>query len=631
MLNQMRNAASSFIAKIFAALLMLSFGIWGISDFIHSHVQSDKVVATVGSQKIDSRTFDLAFSRQMQRLAPMFKGQLTRQMAAQIGLGQQALRDLVQEALFDQAGNDLGILIGDKVVAREIRNDPTFKGVTGQFSHRRLLEILQRADLTEQEYINLVRRDMAQRFVVESLTGGVTAPDIMAREIWKVQNEQRQGETLTIKNAAQTNIPTPTEAQLKKYHDDHKVEFTAPQYRKVTYVFIKTTEVAKGIPVTEDELKQAYDTYAGDFQKPAARHLEQMILPTEKAAKAAAKEVEGGADFAKVAADKAKMKGDAIDLGLVTQKDLLPQIAKVAFAAKVKAGDVVGPVKSPLGWHVIKVTKVIPAETKSFSSVRDQLKAKVQQNKATDVVYKLGNKLDDKVGGGATLEEAAKALNLQVHTVDRIDRRGNDAKGNAVKGLPPGDFLKVAFDSEKGVESTLNEAGNAGYYMLRVDDIIKSHVRPLAEVKDKVTAAWKADQQQAEAKKKADEAAKRLGDGAALKEVATSVGGTVGETPMVKRDERNKDVPPAVHAALFSAKLDGAKVAAVNGGFTVVRPTKVVAADPASDKKAVDQTAKQLQQHMQNDVAAELSTALENHYGVKVHQQAMERVLHRGS
>lgn len=627
MLNKMRKATGSFVAKLLAGLLIISFGAWGIGDYIGGRAQ-DEAVAKVGDREIGPYELQRAVDREIERLQPLFGGNLSREQAAQLGLGRSALQNLVRDTLFELAASDLGILVSDQLVAQEIRTDPLFEGLTGGFSKQRFDEIMRRAQLSEQAYIELVRKDIAQRMMMQSVVAPAIAPGPMARVLWKYRNEQRRGETLMIEDAAQTGIPEPSDTELAQYHEQNAAQFTAPQFRKATYVFLETSELAKEIGVTEEELQQAFDTYSGEFTKAEQRELKQMILPKKEAAEAAAQAVEGGAAFAEVAAERANMQEDAVVLGSVTRDDLLPQVADVAFEAA--QGDVVGPVESPLGWHVLQVGNIVDGEDKTLDDVRDEVTQRVQQDKAVDILFDLANRLEDRLGGGDTLEEAAQSLDLPVRTVERVDRQGRGPDGEPVDDLPPGDFTQVLFDTEVGVESTLTQAGDAGYFIVRVDDVIEEKLKPLETVRAEVAEAWRAEKRSEAAKQKAEQAAERLAGGAELAAVAQEVGGETGETPMLTRTKPSGEVARAVHDALFQTPLKDAEVARVDGGYTVVRPVAIEAADPGANAEAVTQTAQQLGQSVQNDLAAGLATALRGEYGVSVQQRVVDRVMRPG-
>jgi parvulin-like peptidyl-prolyl isomerase len=80
-----------------------------------------------------------------------------------------------------------------------------------------------------------------------------------------------------------------------------------------------------------------------------------ILIPDEKKAKDLKAKIDAGEDFADLAKKwshcPSKKKGG--DLGWFKKGDMVPEFEAAAFAAKT--GDVVGPVKTQFGWHIIKM------------------------------------------------------------------------------------------------------------------------------------------------------------------------------------------------------------------------------------------------------------------------------------
>ena len=85
----------------------------------------------------------------------------------------------------------------------------------------------------------------------------------------------------------------------------------------------------------------------------------------------------------------------------------------------------------------------------------------------------LANEFDDTIAGGASLEEAAAALDLPIASFAAVDRSGRSPDRQLVADLEPRQqILAEAFQLEPGSDSLLMEtASNNGYFMVRVDAI----------------------------------------------------------------------------------------------------------------------------------------------------------------
>lgn len=133
-------------------------------------------------------------------------------------------------------------------------------------------------------------------------------------------------------------------------------------------------------PVTDAELKPEYDAQVAAM--PSEYHARHILVEDKAAADAITKEVQGGSDFAKLAAEKSKDSSaeSGGDLGWFT----LDTMAK-PFSDAVKTlqpGQITDePVQSQFGWHVIKLEESRTSAPPSFEEVKDRVKVLVQRKK----------------------------------------------------------------------------------------------------------------------------------------------------------------------------------------------------------------------------------------------------------
>jgi len=117
MMEALRSSAGSWIAKIFIALLAMSFGIWGIADVFRGH--STDVLARVGSEKITGQEYRRAFDRQVRAFSERQGVQITPEQAKSIGLDRQVLAQLLQGATLDAQASSLGLAVSDAMIAEQ--------------------------------------------------------------------------------------------------------------------------------------------------------------------------------------------------------------------------------------------------------------------------------------------------------------------------------------------------------------------------------------------------------------------------------------------------------------------------------------------------------------------------------
>jgi peptidyl-prolyl cis-trans isomerase D len=301
-------------------------------------------------------------------------------------------------------------------------------------------------------------------------------------------------------------------------------------------------------------------------------------------------------------------------------------MAKPAFAAQ--PGAVIGPVQTALGWQITKLVKVEPDQPRTLDQVKDEIRRNLSQ---TSDVADVANQLDDTLAGGASLEAAAKKLNLSLETFPAVTREGMDASGKPIAeliGTPQ--LLPTAFGTDTGQESTQIDDGDGGYFILRVDAITPAALRPLDQVKDKVTADWLAEARDKAAGEAASKIVDRIKLGEDLGTIAKSMGVAVTLTSPFTRDagDEANGVSAALANLLFAVKKGQAATApndsGTNPGHVVAVVTDIQPANPGSDADGTKKLGDELNRAMAQDVVAEFRKALEGVIPVKIEPKAVE-------
>lgn len=152
------------------------------------------------------------------------------------------------------------------------------------------------------------------------------------------------------------------------------------------------SQIDKSVTLSDEELQKIYDANKKDYEQVKARHIliafkgspaAQPGKPelTEEQAKAKAEDIKkqlaAGAkfeDLAKKESDDTGSGANGGELGAFGHGQMVPEFETAAFAAKV--GDVIGPVRTQYGYHVIKVDS---HEYSPFASVKGTIEKKEHQ------------------------------------------------------------------------------------------------------------------------------------------------------------------------------------------------------------------------------------------------------------
>lgn len=622
MMEAIRKFSTSFIGKIVFVLVLLAFGsgFWYFGNPFGGG--EENWVARVGGEDIPPQLVVNAYQRELNRLRAAGTS-IDSERAREIGLPQRVLGQIIDRTLLDLAIADLGLAAGDDEVRAAIIANPAFHGPGGGFDRARYRETLRAAGFSEQGYEQSVRHNLLRAAYIGSLQAAIRPPRVMVEALYRFQHERRTAEALRIADADIADIAKPDQAALMAFYREHQDMFTAPEYRRLTAIILRVNDLIGEMAVSDEALRAAYEERADEFSQPERRTLKQMVLPDRESAEKAYRRIKEGADFAAVAKELAGLDPGALDVGTVTKNELIPDLAAAAFS--LPEGGVSEPVKSPLGWHLIKVVRIEPARVKSFEEVKKQLAAELAREKAVDALFDLSNRLDDVIGGGAALEDGAAQLGLKLRRIEAIDAEGRDPNGKTIADLPAG-LVKTAFDTPERGDSLLTEGGDDSYFIVRVDKVIPPAVKPFAAVRDAVVQALLADRRAAAGKKKAEAAAEALKAGKPLAEVASAEGAAVLTAKPFDRSEAGAGLPKKLVGTLFAARPGEPVVVRIGDAFYVGRVKSVIAADPNTDPAGVEQLERQLARMVDRDLLDQLVSTLRRQHAVEINTRLFQQL-----
>ena len=515
------------------------------------------------------------------------------------------------------AARDMGVTVSDAVLAREIAAMQAFQDDQGNFDKTKYANLLRANNLSEAEFEQIMRNDLRKLVIFDSLRTATVVPDSVASARAHFQDDARVAEVVEVKISEMEKPAEPDEATLAAYHEKNARAFTAPEYRKVTAIALTPENIGQRIEVSDDDIAALYEERRDEFSTPETRTVQQLLLDDKAQADRAAELLAGGAGFADIAA---ALGVEPIDMGQLTAKDLPKQSSDAIFSTA--AGQVTEPVESPIGWHVFRVEDIAAPSVRTLDDVSARLRQDIVDERALGFIYDLSANLDDAIGGGATLDEAAAELSLPLIHVPAIDRDGFDRDGEKVTGLPaPQTFVAEAFRAEVGLESGLVEIPN-GFFILRVDEVIEPALRPLAEVRAEVLARWRGEKMTQAAQARARDLRARLESG----ETAEAVGATA--TAPFTRDGLpggTPAVPADLAGRLFDLNIGQAAVGRVQDGFLVARVVEDIPVQPDADRLAgLEET---LVTELARDIGEQYVQALTERYGAEVNQAKVQQVL----
>jgi peptidyl-prolyl cis-trans isomerase D len=623
MMQGIRKAGQSLIGRLIVAVLfgflIISFAIWGIGDIFRGYGRN--AVAVVGKTEIGLEQMRTAYQNEIQQLTRQQRRQITPDMARLLGLDQRVLSRLVTEAALDQTAERLGLAVSDDTVREVLFNDPNLKNAAGQFDRNRFAELLRATGLTEQAFVREQRAATMRQELAEMVIGGVAAPAALQELGHRLRHEQREIAYVTLPESAAGEIEAPAEDVLKRYFEERKTAFRAPEYRSANLLVLTPATLADPAKVSEADARARYEQVKTQrFGTPERRVVQQIIFPSPEEAQAARARIEAGETFEAIAASRKVAEGD-LTLGTFTREELVdPAVREAAFALTETA--VSAPVQGRFGVVLLRVPSVEPAKLRPFEEVADEVRRDIANARAAEQMTTLHDKIEDQRASARPLPEIAKEFGLALRSFGPADARLGKPDGGTEEPVPGGETTRTAiFGSDIGVD---NEAvrlpNNGGYAWFDVTKIDPPRERGFDEVKAQVEAQWRADEVAKRLSERARELTQKLDAGERLDALAFAQGLALEDATLGRQDQ-NEALPRNVVQLVFGTPAGKSNSAALDNGGRVVFQVKTATVPPyVRTTEEAENFVRLLSSSISEDMLAQYVAKLQSDLGVQVNQ-----------
>jgi peptidyl-prolyl cis-trans isomerase D len=624
MLRGIRKASENWLGRGLMAVVMTllagSFAVWGINDIFRGFGRAG--LAKIGDAEISIDRFKQNYQDRLQQISREIGRPLPADRASALGLDRQVLGEMIAQAGLDQRVHQMGLGLSDADIARRITSDPKLQNTNGQFDRAKFELILRNMGYSEQRFVAEQRQDILRRQILGSVAADLAVPKAWLEALNQFENQQRSIEYIALGPAQAGDIPQPTDEELKKYFDERKILFRAPEYRNIAIVTVTPGELAKWMEVSDDDIKQAYDQRRSSFTTPEQRHVEQIVFPTLADAQTAADRIKNGAHFSEIASERG-LKNQDIDLGTIPKSRIVePAVADAAFT--LQEGEVSAPIQTRFGAALVTVLQIVPETTQPLADATQQLRSDIALERAKSQVRNLHDKVEDDRAGGSTIEEAAAKLKLPVSTYE-VDRSGRDRDGKSLLNIPHGaDVVKAAFASDVGVDNDPIDA-DGGYIWYDVAAIAPARERTLDEVKAEVEHRWHDDEVASRLKTKAADLVGKLNSGEQLAALASADGIKVQTAKNIKRGTANGDISARMTDAVFQTAKDayGSAVGDDPTQWVVFRVLEVYTPPLDANSRDYERMTQTVQGELSNDLIGQYIARLEDDLGISVNASVL--------
>ncbi len=553
-------------------------------------------VATVNGEIIPVERYHRRYQEYLNLYQQTLRERFSPDLAERMGLPRQVVDDLVQETLVAQRARAEGLDVSDEELNAQIHAIPAFLEA-GRFTLRRYEDVLQRLGYTKAGFEDDMRRRLTRMKVESTVRGAVRVSDAEVEQAFTQMREEVRAVWALVEAAPLAAAAAVTDAELEAYLKARADDFRLPERRHVQYVTVDPKEFAR--TPSDAEVEKYYAEHAAEFEEPPqakAAHILVRVPETggseaEDQARTkvadAIRRAKAGEDFGKLAREISQDTATAPkggDLGFVRRGEVVKPFEDALFA--LKKGEITPePVRTAFGFHAIKLEQVRAGGKKTLKEVAAQIRERLKTEAAESAAKARADEVRAKLLGASDFMAEARKLGLAPVETNMARREGRGF-------VPPDTLEETAFTLARGGVSTPVKTP-AGLVVLKAVETLPAAVPPLAEVKDKVTAAVKREKGEAQALEKTRRmiAEAKNGDLAAA---AKAVGATAGETPRFSRAKPPERLPGGALVAALETPV-GALTEPIKTpqGYYVLKPIERVPPDmsglvPERDKIAAE-------------------------------------------
>ena len=303
----------------------------------------------------------------------------------------------------------------------------------------------------------------------------------------------------------------------------------------------------------------------------------------------------------------------------------IPRTYQKPLKFNLKTNEVSDIIKTDLGYHVIKVEKIIPATDPKFEDIKLELEKDVRLDLATDIIYDIANFADDAFSSGSSIDVVANEKNLELFTTDYLDKNGLDVNRSKPKNNLLSDkvFLEVLWNSEKDGNLSINETEDGKFFALSLFDEKKEFLPSLDEVKTKLEVSWKQSKAIEETLNKAG----KLSAADDFIKFANENNMKISEVKGVSQNDISYPRPEIVKTLFNINKLNEKQIAATELGISVVRFDDSIKPEVEDIKNLEKLLLNPFNQSLKSDISSALISELSEKHELEVNKSLILQAL----
>ena len=497
-------------------LIFPSFALVGISGYTN-YVSGDEDLVQVGDATITLQDFEAAQRNQTQQLQARMGAAFDPSVLETPQVRESLLESLIDRGVIIDTAQREHFSVSDTVLRRAISAIPELQ-VDGRFSPERYNEVLASMGISSRDFEQSQRSELALQRVLGPIAFTANVPATVEQYLSKALTAQRTVR-LEVFDAADYEADIQVdEADIQAWYENNQEQLRVPEYVKADYLLLnEAAAMAAVASPTEQQLQDYYEQNKRRYVLPPRVQLSHILIQTgadasedekqaarKKADEIAARVAQQPEQFADIARESSEDIGSANQggqLGWITRGTLPPNLEQAVFS--LDKGEVSGVIEGPDGFHVFLANEVQAERGETFEQAKAKVEAEVRRQLGAEQFADMASRLRDLAyDNPQSLEPAAQALGLEIKSASGIgaDRLlpARQVKGNAASAGEDATLLedprvrRALFSN-----ALLAEKQNSGVIeispdtmlVVRVNEVVPSHIQPLEDVKEVIRQA----------------------------------------------------------------------------------------------------------------------------------------------
>lgn len=537
MLGWMRKQTRSWFVYIAFGIIIVVFVFfygWGGRG-----AREQEMVSLVNNQKITRRQYNETYENLLKLSRNTYKRDLSEEEIGQ--LRQRAMDDLIDRTLLLQEAGRWGLMVSLDEIKREIANTPAFQR-EGIFNKELYLRQLTASNMSPSEFEKAMSASILITKLMEVLQDTAKLSDKELFDLYRLENEKVNLRFLRLSTSGFENKAGASPEEVKEYYKNNQESYRVPVRVKTRHLLFDPKLYGEKVEIKPEEIEKIYRLNEDRFmqkERVRARHILMEVKGgqgdrAEEEARKRAEEIRGriekGEDFSQLAKRFSQDTASASqggDLGYFERGQMMKTFEEVAFS--LQPGEVSPVVRTPRGFHIIKLEDVQEERPEPLEKVRGVIDEELRMERADELAKEEARRAVSQIYRNGNLIDYAEKNGLSVHET------GFFSEEEPIEGIGINrDFSDSAFLLKTGEISPIVSVDKR-YLILQLIERKESYLPTLEEAEDRVAKMMKKEKAKTMAKGEAERFLSELKSGTPMDQIASREHLTLEETGFFTR------------------------------------------------------------------------------------------------